>query len=178
VESWSLVRVVRGSRGATAAQREAEFSELFRALYPQAYRVAFRLLGNAAEAEDAAAEAFARTFAAWDRVRGLPYRDAWVMKTTGNVALNVLARKPTPLAPAQPVADEDATATRLALVCALASLSRRQQEAIVLHHLAGLSEAEVAAVLDVAPSTVKTHLKRGMELLRDDFHADGNSDVA
>jgi len=172
------VRVVRGSRGATAAQREAEFSELFRALYPQAYRVAFRLLGNAAEAEDAAAEAFARTFAAWDRVRGLPYRDAWVMKTTGNVALNVLARKPTPLAPARPVADEDATATRLALVCALASLSRRQQEAIVLHHLAGLSEAEVAAVLDVAPSTVKTHLKRGMELLRDDFHEGGNSDVA
>ena len=33
-------------------------------------------------------------------------------------------------------------------------------------------------MLDVAPSTVKTHLKRGMELLRDDFHADGTNNVA
>ena len=169
---------VRGSRGAAALQREAEFSELFRALYPQAYRVAFRLLGNAAAAEDAAAEAFARTFAAWDKVRELPHRDAWVMKTTGNVALNALARKPAPLAPARAVANEDATATRLALVSALACLSKRQQEAIVLHHLAGFSETEVAEALGVAPSTVKTHLKRGMELLRDDFDIQGVIDVA
>jgi RNA polymerase sigma-70 factor (ECF subfamily) len=169
---------VRSSRAAVALQREAEFSELFRALYPQAYRVAFRLLGNPAAAEDAAAEAFARTFAAWDKVRELPHRDAWVMKTTGHVALNVLARKPTPLAPARAVADEDATATRLALVSALACLSRRQQEAIVLHHLAGFSELEVAEALGVAPSTVKTHLKRGMELLRDDFDIEGASGAA
>jgi RNA polymerase sigma-70 factor (ECF subfamily) len=160
------------------AQQEIEFSDLFRALYPQAYRVAYRLLGNPAAAEDAAAEAFARTFAAWDRVRDLPHRDAWVMKTTGHVALNVLARKPTPIAPAKAVADEDATATRLALVAALGGLSRRQQEAIVLHHLAGFTEAEVAEALGVAPSTVQTHLKRGMELLRDDFSMDGASDVA
>jgi RNA polymerase sigma factor (sigma-70 family) len=160
------------------AEQEIEFSELFRALYPQAYRVAYRLLGNPAAAEDAAAEAFARTFAAWDRVCDLPHRDAWVMKTTGHVALNALARKPTPIAPAKAVADEDATATRLALVAALGALSKRQQEAIVLHHLAGFTETEVAEALGVAPSTVKTHLKRGMELLRDDFSIDGASDVA
>jgi RNA polymerase sigma factor (sigma-70 family) len=100
------------------------------------------------------------------------------MKTTGHVALNVLARKPTPLAPARAGADEDATATRLALVSALACLSRRQQEAIVLHHLAGFSELEVAEALGVAPSTVKTHLKRGMELLRDDFDIEGASGAA
>ena len=139
--------------------------------------MAYRLLGNPAAAEDAAAEAFARTFANWDRVRLLPHRDAWVIKTTGHVALNVLHRKPTPMVPTKAVADEDATATRLALVAALGGLSKRQQEAIVLHHLAGFTECEVAEALGVAPSTVKTHLKRGMELLRDDF-APGTTDAA
>ncbi len=171
------MRAVRRSSPEAAARQELEFSELFRSLYPQAYRVAYRLLGNPAAAEDAAAEAFARTFAAWDRVRNLPYRDAWVIKTTGHVALNALHRKPTPVVPARAIADEDATATRLALVAALGGLSRRQQEAIVLHHLAGFTECEVADALGVAPSTVKTHLKRGMELLRDDF-TPGATDVA
>jgi RNA polymerase sigma factor (sigma-70 family) len=155
------------TRGRSAAEAaEAEFTAVFRELYPQAYRVALRLLGDRAAAEDAAAEAFARTFADWERVRHLPYRAAWIMKVTGNVALNVLARKPPPVAPPRSVEEEDATATRMALISALSALPRRQQEAIVLHHLAGLPEAEVAAVLGVAPNTVKTHLKRGLHSLR------------
>jgi RNA polymerase sigma factor (sigma-70 family) len=162
------------SSGPDAA--EAEFTDVFRELYPQAYRVALRLLGDRAAAEDAAAEAFARTFADWDRVRGLPYRAAWIMKVTGNVALNVLARKPPVMAPARTVEEEDATATRMALISALASLPRRQQEAIVLHHLAGLPEAEVAAVLGVAPNTVKTHLKRGLHSLRGSSVLDDSGD--
>ena len=49
----------------------------------------------------------------------LPYRAAWIMKVTGNVALNVLARKPPVLAPPRTVEEEDATATRMALHTAL-----------------------------------------------------------
>ena len=154
-----------------AGEDETEFTAVFRDLYPQAYRVALRLLGDRAAAEDAAAEAFARAFADWPRVRDLEYRTAWVMKVTGNVALNLLARKPPPVAPAGTVEEEDLVATRMALISALSALPRRQQEAIVLHHLAGLPEIEVAAVLGVAPNTVKTHLKRGMQSLR------GNADL-
>ena len=160
------MRPVRTRARSAADAAEAEFTAVFRDLYPQAYRVAFRLLGDRAAAEDAAAEAFARTYADWERVRGLPYRAAWIMKVAGNVSLNVLARKPPTLAPPRTVEEEDATATRMALISALAALPRRQQEAIVLHHLAGLPEAEVAAVLGVAPNTVKTHLKRGLHSLR------------
>jgi RNA polymerase sigma-70 factor, ECF subfamily len=154
-----------------AGEDEAEFTEVFRELYPQAYRVAYRLLGDRAAAEDAASEAFARAFAEWPRIRLLDYRTAWVLKVTGNVALNVLARKPVPLAPARTVEEDDLVATRMALISALSALPRRQQEAIVLHHLAGLPEAEVATVLGVAPNTVKTHLRRGMQSLR------GNADL-
>ncbi len=154
------------TRERRAVDDETEFTAVFRDLYPQAYRVALRLLGDRAAAEDAAAEALARAFADWPRVRDLEYRTAWVMKVTGNVALNVLARKPPPLAAPRTVEEEDLVATRMALISALSALPRRQQEAIVLHHLAGLPELEVAAVLGVAPNTVKTHLKRGMQSLR------------
>ena len=154
-----------------ASEDEAEFTAFFRELYPQAYRVAYRLLGDRAAAEDVASEAFARAFADWPRVRTLEDRTAWVLKVTGNLGLNVLARKPAPLAPADTVEEEDLVATRMALISALSALPRRQQEAIVLHHLAGLPELEVAAVLGVAPNTVKTHLKRGLQSLR------GSSDL-
>ncbi len=162
------VRRVRDRSGVVGAAdaAEVEFTLAFRDLYAQAYRVALRLLGDRAAAEDAAAEAFARAYADWERVRALPYRDAWILRVTANVALNVLARKPPQLIPPHSVEEEDATATRMALLAALSALPRRQQEAIVLHHLAGLQEAEVAAVLGVAQNTVKTHLKRGLQSLR------------
>lgn len=61
---------------------------------------------------------------------------------------------------------EDLTASRLALVDALRALPRRQRDVVVLRHLSGLSEQEVAAALKIAQGTVKTHLRRGMAALR------------
>lgn len=159
----------RRDRDASVDAEREVFSAAFHELYPQAYRVAFRLLGSAEASEDATAEAFARAYANWSRIAELPWRDAWIMKTTANVALNMASRKPTPLRRVRPVVEEDATATRMALVAALSVLADRQREAIVLHHLAGMTEAEVADAMGVAPSTVKTHLKRGMAILRDDL---------
>ena len=160
----------------TDSVKEREFTLLFQGLYQDAYRAAYRLLADADAADDAASEAFARAYAHWDDIADLPWRNAWVMRVTINLSLNVLSRKRLPLLPPRMIESEDASATRLAMVAALSSLSRRQQEAIVLHYLAGLTEAEVSNVMGVAPSTVKTHLKRGLEVLRTDLR-DGD-DVA
>lgn len=61
---------------------------------------------------------------------------------------------------------EDATALRLALVAALRHLPDRQRDAVALRYLAGCGERDIAASLGVAPGTVKTHLKRGLDGLR------------
>jgi RNA polymerase sigma-70 factor (ECF subfamily) len=42
-------------------------------------------------------------------------------------------------------------------------LPRRQRESFVLHYVDGLSIGEIAEVLEVAETTVKTHLQRGRE---------------
>lgn len=161
--------LTRRRGGATDRAKEQAFTLLFQELYQDAYRAAYRLLADPDAADDAASEAFARAYAHWDDIVDLPWRNAWVMRVTINLSLNVLSRKRLPLLPPRLIESEDASATRLAMVAALSSLSRRQQEAIVLHYLAGLTEEEVSAAMGVAPSTVKTHLKRGLEVLRTDL---------
>ena len=152
--------VVRG--GAEEADFVASYPELF----PKAYRVAYRLLGSREAAEDIAAEALSRAFARWPHVGKLPYRDAWVLRVTTNLALNVLARRRAVLPEPSAVHIDDAAATRVALTEALKALPKRQRHIIVLRHLAGLPEAEIAAVLGVSEGTVKTHTKRAMATLR------------
>lgn len=143
------------------------FDEAFRALYPQARQVALRILGSVADAEDAAAEGMARALVDWRRVGSLPYRDAWILRVTINVAIDTARRRSRSHPEVVDVEDtDDATVLRVTLVAALGQLPRRQREAVVLRHLAGLPEQDVAAALGVSQNTVKKHLQRGMARLR------------
>lgn len=144
---------------------EAAFDELF----DRAARLARRIVGDAASAEDVAAEALARAYARWPKINGLPWRDGWVLRVTTNLAIDATRDRRRPWKPraAEPDADgADAVAVQLALVAALRSLPRRQREAIALRYLAGFDEAEVARALGVSAGTVKTHLHRGVVTLR------------
>jgi RNA polymerase sigma factor (sigma-70 family) len=146
-----------------------DFEVVFRALLPRAYRVAFRILGSRAEAEDAAAEALARAHASWSRVGGLAWRDAWVLRVTANVAVDMSRRRPRPVPVRSTTSDDvvELASLRLALAAALRTLPRRQREVIVLRYLADLTEAEVAACLHVSLGSVKRHGHRGMAALRE-----------
>ena len=150
----------------TDSEFDASFAAAFDDLYPVAVRLAARIVGDQASAEDVAAEALARTYARWAKVSTLPYRDAWVLRVTGNLAIDTVRRRRP--SPAVALADsfEDATALRLALASALAKLPGRQREAVVLRYLAGYSEAEVSAALGISANSVKTHAQRGLTALR------------
>lgn len=157
-----------------------EFEEAFHELYPRARRLAYRILGNASEAEDVAAEALTRALVAWRRIGPLPWREAWVLKVTANVAVDVRRRQRRDAeVEVAPVADaEDVTALRMALAAALAALPRRQREVITLHHLVGMREQEIATCLGVSLGSVKKHGHRGMARLRDRLGHDWNTNDA
>jgi RNA polymerase sigma-70 factor (ECF subfamily) len=145
------------------------FEATYLATLPMAFAVAYRILGNVADAEDASAEGLARALASWGRVSRLPYRDAWILRVTANVAID-RARRERHLgaimhAPVAVENDND-TAVRVALVAALRSLPRRQRDAIVLRYLAGFPERDVAACLHLSLNTVKAHTRRGLKTLR------------
>ena len=142
------------------------FEEAFDDLFPRAVRLASRLLGDRAAAEDVAAEAMARAYARWPKVSGLPYRDGWLLKVTTNLAIDRLRRRPPEVWPAPAEDFEEGVELRLALNAALLTLAPRQRQAIALRYLGGLSDKEVAQALGISLGSVKTHIHRGLRGLR------------
>jgi RNA polymerase sigma factor (sigma-70 family) len=154
---------------ATGGDEElAPIESAFHDLFPVAYRVAYRILGNVGDAEDVAAETLARAIVHWPRIGRRSYRAAWVARVSTNVAIDRMRRQQR-LAPAptRPDGDQsDDAVVRVALGAALGSLPRRQREVIVLRYLADLPEAETASLLGVSVNTVKKHTTRGLGALR------------
>jgi RNA polymerase sigma-70 factor (ECF subfamily) len=143
------------------------FEAAFRRLYRPAFGVAYRIVGNVPDAEQAASEGLARAFASWRKVSALAYQDAWVMRVTANIALDIVRRRPPPAPDVAAVqALEDDAILRLALGAALRQLPQRQRDVIVLRHLAGMTEAEVGAALGISIGAVHTHAGRARSSLR------------
>jgi RNA polymerase sigma factor (sigma-70 family) len=163
------------------ATPDGSFEEAFEALFARAYRVALRILGHSGEAEDVAAEALARALRSWRRV-ALRSPEAWVVRVTTNLAIDVVRRRKW-MGDSAGVADArvdgaargDDADTRLALREMLHSLPRRQRDVLALRYLADLSEADTAAVLGIAPGTVKRHANRGVERMRRRLGDNGDS---
>jgi RNA polymerase sigma-70 factor (ECF subfamily) len=176
---------MRGLRAATTV----DFDDLFRAVWPRAVTTARRIVGPGRDPEALAAEALTRAFDRWPSVGRHPAPEAWVLSVTINLSLDKLRRHPLPedavidlrdVAGRSPVVEssDDATAVRLALGAALRELPEKQRHAVALRYLAGCPEEQIAASLGVAPGTVKTHIKRGLEKLRAELGADPEAPVA
>jgi RNA polymerase sigma-70 factor (ECF subfamily) len=153
-------------RGIRGVRRDEAFEAAFPSLYHRALAVATRVVGDPDSAEDVAAEALARTYVQWGRVRELPYLEAWVLRVTANVALDAVRRRKPALAPAPGVDPAEQVVDRLFVTGQLQRLSKRQQEVVVLRYVADLPEAEVASSLGVGVETVKEHAARAMRALR------------
>ena len=141
-----------------------------------AFRTAYAVCGDAAEAEDATQEAFIKAHAALWRFRaGAPFRP-WLLRIVANEARNrrrsagrrehlaVLAGRALVFDPARPPEYSAAE-----LVTALDRLAAPHREVVLLRHVLELSEAETAAVLRCRPGTVKSRLSRGLAKLREEL---------
>ena len=70
--------------------------------------------------------------------------------------------------PSPPLSTEESvllSEDRQQVLAALAGLSRRRREVLVLRFYLGLSEAEIAATLSISPGTVKSTAARGLAAL-------------
>jgi RNA polymerase sigma factor (sigma-70 family) len=131
------------------------------------YRAVLLARRDPGRAEDAVQEAFARAYAAWDRVRSHPNPVGWVARVALNESVSVarLLRRERPVIPdlPAPAADRPLDAGLVRLVWAL---PRRQRQVIALRILLELSTEETARVLGIAPGTVTAHLHRALSGLR------------
>ncbi|WP_315096282.1 SigE family RNA polymerase sigma factor [uncultured Cellulomonas sp.] len=152
--------------------RDAEFTAFMAAASPALARTAWLLCGDTHRAEELVQQALVRTYLAWPTARE---RDplAYTRRTLANLRIDTWRkhRREVLTAPADvPEGAVDGTAEvhaeRDRLVRALATLSPRQRRIVVLRHLEGLSEREVADDLGVSLGTVKSTASRGLGQLR------------
>ncbi len=128
------------------------------------------------EAEDLAQTTLVRCYTAWPHVAGADDRAAYVYRILLNCLRDSRRRRwwgerPTEQLPETPTVDE-ATAVDLADAVhrALAGLSKRNRDVVVLRYFAGLSERQTADALGVPPGTVKSRLSRALGQLAVDAH--------
>jgi RNA polymerase sigma-70 factor (ECF subfamily) len=152
---------------------EAAFSWLVDAHADIAFRTAYLVVADAAEAEDAAQEAFVKAYRALDRFEdGAPFRP-WLLRIVGNTARNrrrargrrlglqlraeaVADRRPAP-SPEAIVLDAE---RRQELLDAVNALRPEDRLVIGARYFLDLPEAEIAALAGIAPGTVKSRLFR------------------
>lgn len=163
-----LARVAKGDPAAVRA--------LVARKLPRLMSLASRMLGDMAEAEDVAQEAFLRVWRQAPRWRpGAAKFDTWLHRVTLNLCYDRLRRR-REIATADPPETPDpgpgpdrgleALDIGARVQAALQALPERQREAIVLCHYQELGNIEAAAVMGVSVEAVESLLGRGRRALR------------
>ncbi|HEX6545560.1 MAG TPA: sigma-70 family RNA polymerase sigma factor [Bryobacteraceae bacterium] len=139
-------------------------------------RLAQRLLLNEADAADAAQEVFIRLHRSLSKVDAERGILPWIYRMTMNVCHDFRrARKPSvsisgvaePVNPAAtPEELVDAQERRRMMFDALATLTEREREAIVLRDLEGLTTEEVAELAGTSPATIRSQISMGRVKLK------------
>jgi RNA polymerase sigma factor (sigma-70 family) len=172
--------VDRAKRGELGA-----YEEIVRAHQTIAFRTAWVITGSAADAEEAAQDAFMKAYAALSRFRaGAPFRP-WLLTIVANEARNRARaagrrerlalrareeRRPGGAVP-PPEAALLVAERRKELLAALGRLSESDRQAIACRYFLELSEVETAAALGCARGTVKSRLSRALDRLRTQMEA-------
>jgi RNA polymerase sigma factor (sigma-70 family) len=175
------ISVDRGeSLAATAARasdvpaRDAEFASLYQRHYRDVFRYVLALVRSHDEAEDVTAEAFERAYQAWTvegfpRERGLP----WLLLTARRISTDRwrrLRRRTRVGRDAHPRRSDgighDRTEFWLWFEALAEALTDRQREVLVLRYQRDLSDADIAVVMDLSESGVRSLIARALERLR------------
>lgn len=163
----------------------AAYDALVQRYQRQVYNLAYRMLGNAEDAGDLVQETFLRAYGALASFRQDASFLTWLYKIASNLCIDQLRSRKARSALSldleleegrEPSADPRAcgpeeNAVRGALQDvvqrAIMNLPERYRVVVIMRHLQGMSVEEIACALDLPSGTVKTHLFRAREMLRD-----------
>jgi RNA polymerase sigma-70 factor (ECF subfamily) len=149
---------------------EGSFEQFYAASYTRLLRQLALVTGDRGDAEELLQEAYGRAALRWRRLADYEAPEAWVRRVALRLAADRARRARRRAAallrlrpPQQPPVE--LSVESLDLASSLRKLSVGQRQAIVLHHLIGLTVEEVAGQLEIPVGTVKTRLARGRAAL-------------
>jgi RNA polymerase sigma-70 factor (sigma-E family) len=180
----ALGRFTDGDAPAVPRTADEAVRLLYGTHWHQLVRLATLLTRDASVAEELVQDAFVSLHRRWSSLAEPAAAHGYLRTTVVNNARSVLRhrgveeryRQPGPPEPSGPEeravqATEDAR-----VMAALRSLSRRQQEVLVLRYYADLSEQEIADTLGMSRGAVKSHAHRGIVALRQALSAGEGAD--
>ena len=141
---------------------EATFTRHAEAYAGRLYAVAYRLLRNRADAEDAVQRALLKAFAARASYAPQWAVSTWLYRVLSNVCIDELRRR-------RPPPGDGHHAPRVEHMDLARALDRVPREArllLALHYVNGLSYRELAKIRGISVNTVKSQLARGKTILR------------
>jgi RNA polymerase sigma-70 factor (ECF subfamily) len=163
----------------------AAFNRLVLTYQGMTYNLAYRILGNAEGAEDAAQEAFIKAYRNLNQYRGGSFK-AWLLRIVTNVCYDQLRHvQRRPASSLEDVAVDPEHAGKLVdhaeepgayalrqelgrvIQAGIELLPAEQRMVLTLSDVEGLSYEEIAAVMDTSLGTVKSRLSRARAKLRD-----------
>ena len=148
------------------------FAQFVRARGASLMRYGFLLSGNEADAADLLQDALIGLRGKWSRIRRQEAVEAYVRRSMARQYIRIWRRRrrehlvgtpPDLAAPQDPFAHVEADDT---IWAALRDLGRRQRAVLVLRYYEQLDDDEIAVLLGIAKSTVRSQAARGMETLR------------
>src|ERR1700735_4243017 len=145
---------------------------LYQAMAVGLIRLAHVILGDRQAAEDVVQEAFCNLFRRWDRLSNVEGAEYYVPVSVLNACRSVLRRRavrgrrilyerPAPSPEAAVLGGEE----RDELIRAVDRLPRRQRETLVLRYYLDLPDEEIATLMGVGTSTVRSAAHRALETL-------------
>lgn len=153
---------------APRAAETVDFDGFYAASYPRVVRHVYAFTGDLGEAQDCAQEAYTKAYLRWPEVSTCDDPAAWVRTVAFRLAVSRWRKARNSLVAwrRHGAADvPDLSPDHVALVTALKQISATQREAIVLHHLVGLSVDEIAHQTGTPSGTIKARLARGRAAL-------------
>jgi RNA polymerase sigma-70 factor, ECF subfamily len=159
---------------------EAVFTRVAQEYGARLYVVAFRLLGNRTDAEDAVQRALLKCFAARESYSARWAVSTWLYRVLTNVCIDEMRRRRTRAAAMQAsseIAPRHAGAgtagERVDVERALGQVPREARVLLALHYVDGLSFGELARVRGISVNTVKSQLARGKTIMREALERGG-----
>jgi RNA polymerase sigma-70 factor (ECF subfamily) len=144
------------------------FEELYRSHGSRMKSVAYNILGNAADAEDAVQEAFLRVYRGMGAFKGTARLSTWMFRILVNACHDIgrqrrRRRDEMDLGPEEHLRASTSPAggdapLRMALEKAMASLRPRHRDVFLLFEVEGFLHREIAEILNIAEGTSKSLL--------------------
>ena len=145
----------------------AWFSREIEAMAPTMFRVAFAILRNRTDCEDAAQNAVLKAYTHLDKLKERRYFKTWMIRILKNECMNYTRsnRRVVPLTAYTDVG-YDMEVPDLDLNRAFDTLNADERLAITLFYFEGYTTREIAKICEVSDGTVRSRLSRAREALR------------